>query len=340
MQAAVIRGPHDLALCDVPTPDPAPGEVLVEVHACGVCGTDVHILQGEYWGDYPRIPGHEFSGVIAALGDGVTGLRAGDRVAINPNLPCGRCRYCRRGTINLCAHNTAVGVTRDGGFAEFCAVPAELALLLPDEMPLLAGALAEPVSCCLHGLDRARLRLGDSVVILGAGTIGLILLQLARHAGAGPVVVVEPRPAKRELALTFGATAALDPLALGDDLKAAVSRATRTVDLVIEAAGRQDTACLALGLISPGGTVLFFGVCPPDAQVTLRPHDVFLHELTLIGSYINPFTCSRALELLAAGAVQAEPLVSHRFPLAEAPLAFDLVARGEAVKAVVGPLGE
>jgi 2-desacetyl-2-hydroxyethyl bacteriochlorophyllide A dehydrogenase len=340
MQAAVIRSPHDLALCDVPTPDPAPGEVLVEVHTCGVCGTDLHILQGEYWGDYPRIPGHEFSGAIAALGDGVTGLRVGDRVAIDPNLPCGRCRCCRRGMVNLCEHNTAVGVTRDGGFAEYCAVPAALALLLPDELPLLAGALAEPVSCCLHGLDRARVRPGDSVVILGAGTIGLIMLQLASHAGAGRVVVVEPRASKRELALQLGAVAALDPVVLGDGLAGEVLHAAgEAVDVAIEAAGREDTAHLALALVSSGGTVLYFGVCPPDAQVMLRPHDVFFHELTVVGSYTNPFTCSRALELLAAGAVQAQPLISHRFALAEAPAAFSLVARGETVKAVVGSLG-
>ncbi len=336
MLAAVIEAPQQLVLKDVPTPDPGPGEVLVEVHASGVCGTDLHILQGEYWGDYPRIPGHEFSGIVAALGDGVTGLRIGDRVAINPNLPCGRCRYCLRGQVNLCTDNTAVGVTRDGGFAEYCAVPAALALPLPETVSLLAGALAEPVSCCLHGMDRARPRVGDTAVILGGGTIGLILMQLALHAGAARVVIVEPLPAKRDLALRLGATAALDPVALGEGLGEAVLQACAgAADLVVEAAGRQETAQQALRLVSPGGTVLFFGVCPPDAEVALRPHDVFFHEQTLVGSYINPFTCIRALDLLAAGVVQVEPLISHQLALPQTAEAFALVARGEATKAVV-----
>jgi 2-desacetyl-2-hydroxyethyl bacteriochlorophyllide A dehydrogenase len=336
MLAAVIETPQRLALKEVPAPEPARGEVLVAVHASGVCGTDLHILQGDYWGDYPRIPGHEFSGVIAALGEGVTGLRAGDRVAVNPNLPCGRCRYCLKGRVNLCTANTAMGVTRDGGFAEYCAVPAALVLPLPGAVSLLAGALAEPVSCCLHGMDRARPQLGDNVAILGGGTIGLILMQLARHAGAAHVVVVEPLGAKRDLALSLGAATALDPVALGDGLADAVRAAAGgSVDLVIEAAGRQDTAQQALHLVSPGGTVLCFGVCPPEAEVTLRPHDVFFHEQTIIGSYINPFTCTRALELLASGVVRVEPLVSHRLPLTETAEAFALVARGEATKAVV-----
>lgn len=336
MLAAVIETPHTLVLKDVPTPAPAPGEVLVEVHASGVCGTDLHILQGEYWGDYPRIPGHEFSGLVVARGEGVAGLRTGDRVAINPNLPCGRCRYCLRGQVNLCTDNTAVGVTRDGGFAEYCAVPASLALPLPESVSLLAGALAEPVSCCLHGMDRARLRLGDTVVILGGGTIGLILMQLALHAGARRAVVVEPLPAKRDLALHLGATTVLDPVSLGEDLGEAVRGACGgAVDLVIEAAGRQATAQQALRLVSPGGTVLFFGVCPPEAEVALRPHDVFFHEQTIVGSYINPFTCTRALDLLAAGVVQVEPLVSHQLPLSQTAEALALVGRGEATKAVV-----
>lgn len=336
MLAAVIEGPHRLVLKDVHLPEPAPGEVLVEVHVSGVCGTDLHILQGEYWGDYPRIPGHEFSGVIAALGDQVTSLRVGDRVAINPNLPCGRCRYCLRGQVNLCQDNTAVGVTRDGGFSEYCAVPAALVLPLPEPVSLLAGALAEPVSCCLHGMDRARTRSGDTAVILGGGTIGLILMQLALHAGVARAVVVEPIAAKRELALRLGAMAALDPLALGEGLQAAARDAGGgAVDLVIEAAGRQDTAQQALELVSPGGTVLYFGVCPPEVDVRLRPHDVFFHEQTIVGSYINPFTCSRALDLLAAGIVQVAPLISHQLPLPQTAEAFALVARGEATKAVV-----
>jgi L-iditol 2-dehydrogenase len=336
MLAAVIENPHQLVVKEVPTPEPGPGEVLVQVHAAGVCGTDLHILEGEYWGSYPRIPGHEFSGAIAALGEAVTHLQMGDRVAVDPNLPCGLCHYCRRGRANLCTDNSAVGVTRDGGFAEFCAVPAELALPLPEGVSLLAGALAEPVSCCLHGIDRAGRQVGDTAVILGSGTIGLILLQLAARAGASRVAVVEPLTAKRELALSLGAAAALDPGALGEDLIPTIREALAgTVDLVIEAAGRADTARQAVQAVSPGGTVLFFGVCPPEAEITVKPHDIFFHELTLVGSYINPFTCTRALDLLAGGAVEVERLVSHRLPLAETPEAFAAVAGGEAVKAVV-----
>lgn len=327
MLAAVIQRPHELIVTERPVPSPGPGEVLVRVAACGVCGTDLHILQGEYWGDYPRVPGHELSGTVAALGAGVAGLSVGERVVVNPNLPCGLCAHCRRGQINLCVSNTAVGVTRDGGFAEYCVAPAPLVLPLPAEVSLPAGALAEPLSCCLHGIDRTGLRAGDSVILLGAGTIGLLLLQLACHAGASRIISVDPVAEKRELALQLGATAALSPEAVAEE----------RADLVIEAAGRPATAQQALELVAPGGTVLFFGVCPPEATISVKPHELFFRELTLLGSYVNPFTTTRALELLASGVVRAEPLLSHRYALPDTPEAFATVARGEAVKAIVEP---
>ena len=339
MRAAVFQGPNDIAVCDVPDPVPGPTEVVIRVAACGICGTDLRIAEGQYHARYPLIPGHEFCGEVVALGSDIGYLSVGQRVSVNPNNPCRRCAYCLRGKFHLCEASTACGVTYDGAFAELCKVPAHLALKLPEaDLPMEHWALMEPVSCCLHGVDVAGIVPGDSVVILGGGSIGLILLQLVRLSGSSCIVVSEPSAAKRALAVQLGADYALDPLALGADFPRAVHDLTRGgADVVIEAAGLSATASAALQLTRRGGTVLFFGVCPPDLQIPFNPHDVFHHELTIRGSYTNPLTDSRALSLLGSGRVQVGPLITHRFPLPELPAALDAIRRGETVKALVIP---
>lgn len=339
MLAGVFQGPNSVVVRQVPDPVPGPGEVLIRVAACGICGTDLRIEEGQYHARYPLIPGHEFCGEVLALGPGAGDFSLGQRVAVNPNNPCRRCVYCLRGKFHLCENSTACGVTYDGGFAQLCKVPGQLVLKLPEsDLPIEHWALMEPTSCCLHGIDVAGIRPGDSVVILGAGSIGLILLQLARFSGAAQLLISEPSAPKRALALQLGADKVLDPLALGDDLPRAVRDFTGGgADVVIEAAGLPATASVAPGLACRGGTVLFFGVCPPDLHIPLNPHDVFHNELTLRGSYTNPSTDSRALRLIASGRVQVGPLVSHRFPLTQLPAALTAVRQGETVKALVIP---
>jgi 2-desacetyl-2-hydroxyethyl bacteriochlorophyllide A dehydrogenase len=336
MKQAVFAAPQEIVVEEAPIPEARPGEALVRVAACGICGTDLKINEGHYLGALPIVPGHEFAGVVEALGEGVTGVAVGDLVAINPNLPCRRCAFCRIGKPHLCTASQAVGVTRAGGFAEFCAVPEELLIPIPGDLPLQLAAFMEPVSCCLHGIDVAGIKPGDSVVLLGGGSIGLVLLQLARAAGASFTAVSEPRPEKRELARTLGADEAVEP---GEIAALAQSLPGGGAEIVIECAGVTAAAQQALALARPGGTVLLFGVCPPETPIAVEPYEVFHRELAIRGCYTNPFTDTRALALLESGQVLVEPLISHIFPLEQIEEGVQAVRRGETVKAQVQPDG-
>ncbi|HJN14020.1 MAG TPA: zinc-dependent alcohol dehydrogenase family protein [Armatimonadota bacterium] len=334
MLQATFTAPYEIMIEDAPVPEPGLGEALVKVAACGICGTDLKINEGHYLGSLPMTPGHEFAGVISALGAGVTGIDLGDRVAINPNLPCRRCSFCRTGMVHLCENSQAVGVTRPGGFAEYCSVPVELLIPVPGDLPLGLAAMMEPVSCCLHGMDLAGVKPGDDVILLGGGSIGLILLQLARAAGATFAAVSEPRPEKRALALELGADVAVDPSEIGE---VATSLSGGGAQVVIECAGVIPAASTTMDLVRSGGTIMLFGVCPPDEAIEIEPYEVFHREITIRGCYTNPLTDSRALSLLESNRVLVEPLISHAFPIDRVAEGVDAVRRGETVKAQVVP---
>ncbi|RPI18031.1 MAG: hypothetical protein EHM61_28990 [Acidobacteria bacterium] len=336
MKAAVLKGPGELVAEARLCPEPGPEDILIKVHTCGVCGTDSHLFHGEHLVTFPVVPGHEFSGTVEEVGGKVRHLKVGDPVTIDPNIVCGVCPFCRRGQIQLCEQLTAVGVNRDGGFADYCLAPAEQAYHLPDGLTLEAGAFAEPLACCLHGLDRARFSRGAKVLILGGGSIGQLMLQLVRSGGASKVVLSEPRENRRRLALKLGADAAVDPSESHAVL--ALREATEGgADLTIECAGHEKAVEQALAATRRGGVVLLFGVSSPEAQAHIRPYDFFLRELTLVGSFINPFTHQRALEILAAGQVNTSPLVSHRFPVEQTVEALRMSRSPEALKVLVQP---
>lgn len=213
MKCAVYYGKQDLRVEERPVPRPGRGEVLVRVMACGVCGTDVHIFQGDPGAaDCPpgTVPGHEFAGVIEAAGEGVTAFGPGDRVCVDPNKLCGECDFCRGGIGHFCEHMTGIGTTADGGFAEYCVVPQSQLYRVADSVPFEQAAMAEPVSCCLHGLDLCEVRPGSRAAVIGGGMIGLLMVQLLRLAGASFVALLEPVQAKRELGLRLGADVAID----------------------------------------------------------------------------------------------------------------------------------
>ncbi len=336
MKALVFHKPNVVSIEERPIPAVGQGEALLKVHACGICGTDIHILHGEHIVKFPVIPGHEFSGEIVEIGQGVTNVKPGDRVTVDPNITDKTCWFCRRGEMHLCENLTAVGVNYDGGFAEYCRVPAEQAYPLPDSVSLDDAALAEPLACCIHGMDRAGVTSGSSVVLLGAGSIGLMLLQLAKSAGAAPVIVSEPDERKRTLAAGFGADIVLDPTM--DDVAERVIAETHVgADIVVESAGRPETAALALKLARRGGTVLQFGVVGPDSTIAISPYDVFYRELTLCGSFVNPFSHARAIDLLAREKVKVAQLVTHRFPLVSAAEALQTAQGRDAVKILITP---
>ena len=337
MRAAVFPAPEVCEIVEREAPLPAEGQVLVRVEACGVCGTDAHIYRGQFPARFPLIAGHEFAGVVEQTGPGARLLRPGDPVAIDPNIYCGACRPCRGGLTHLCRDLSAIGVTQDGGFATHCLVPAPQAHTLPGEMPFRVAAMAEPVACCVHGIDRAQIRSGEVVVLIGAGAIGLILLQLALLQGAAAAIVSELTPGKRAAAEQLGATRVVDPGA--EDLSAVVREATEGAgaDVVIECVGSQKSAQQAVELAGEGGRVLLFGVAPQSAAVAVSPYGVYRREITITGSFTNPFTHGRALALLASGRVNVERLISHRLSLDELPLGLELLESRRATKVIVEP---
>lgn len=317
MRAAVFYGPGDIRLEDQPIRLPASGEVLIQVEACGVCGTDFHIYSGDKGSaDTPRgtILGHEFAGVIAAVGHDVDDLQPGDHVAIDPNDYCGCCHPCRIGKVHFCENMVGIGTTVSGGFAEYCTVRSRQAYKLPAGMKLTAGAMAEPVACCLHALDLAQLQAGSRVLIIGGGTIGLLMLQLARLAGAAGVAVVEPVEAKRRLVQSLGADLFINPLE--QDIAACLQEhGFSPVDLAIECVGSGSTMLDTIRLVSRGGTALLFGLTEPDCEIKIKPFDIFERELKLMGSFINPYTIDRAINLLAGERIKTDQLIACHLKL-------------------------
>ncbi len=334
MKAMVFPQAHSAIVTEAPDPRLLPNEVLVKVHASGICGTDMHMYEGEFWGSFPVIPGHEFAGEIVEIGQAVTNWKTGQRVAVDPNIQCNQCEFCWEHIKQHCLNRISIGVTRDGGHAEYCAVPENQLVPVPEGLSYAEAAFAEPVACCVHGIDQAEIRPGQRVVILGGGTIGLILAQLARSAGASTVIVSDPLLEKRALALQLGVDVVVDPTT--EDLKQVVySHAPQGAEVIIEAVGRTQTAAQALELVRNRGLVLFFGVGDPKATIPLSPYDVYLRELTIRGSFTNPFTNSRSLRLIASGRVQVAPLIKKRFSLDEGPQALFSLKEPDSVKSLI-----
>lgn len=317
MRAAIFYGARDLRIEDFTLRKLNGNEVLIRIRACGVCGTDIHIYEGAEGSATvfpPIILGHEFSGEICDVGDAVKDISLGDRVCVDPNISCGKCSYCRTGRVHLCQRLDAIGVTINGAFAEYCIVPEQQVYKLPDQLSFEQAALAEPIACCLHGIDLIGIKPGDQVLILGGGTIGLIMLQLVKHAGAAQIILSEPMAKKRELALTLGADLVLDPDS--DNFHDFIqSQTTDGVDVAIECVGIKTTMEQALGATRRGGIVMLFGLAPPDCVIPVHPFDIFKRELTIKSSFINPFTQDRAIALLASGRVIVNELIAEIVPL-------------------------
>lgn len=315
------------------------GEVIVKNMACGVCGTDVHIYHGEPGSadvNPPVVLGHEYAGEVVEVGEGVTHLKVGDHVTIDPNIYCGECEYCRNGKKQLCESMQAVGVTRNGGFGEYSLVPGSQAFRLDPKVPFEAGAMAEPVACCLHGIDLAGIRPGSTVCIVGGGAIGLIMLQLAKLSGAACLVVSEPNAKRRNVALRLGADAVLDP-ASGDCESEFQKVLGSGADVVIECVGNTPAVKSAFHFAKKGATVVLFSVPKVDATFELPLFDVYKKELTIKGSFVNPDTHDRAVNLINSGKLDFSAIITHRFGLEELPEAIAMQMSSESIKVVVCP---
>jgi len=327
MRALVLHGIGDLRVEEVPRPIPAPGEVLVRVAFCGVCGSDIPrvFVKGTY--RFPLICGHEFAGTVEECGQGVTGYREGDRVAVFPLLWCGRCPACERGAFVMCSSYDYYGSRRDGAFAEFVAVPERNLLKVPEGVSLEAAAMTEPAAVALHALRRAGGSLvGQTAVIFGAGPIGLLAAQWARRMGAEQVILFDVVPEKLHMARRLGFGLAFDSNACGPVEVVSSLTAGRGAELCIEAAGVPPTLCQAIAVARTGGRVVILG--NPSADVTLPASlisQTMRRELDLLGVWNSTFSPAgnnddwhAVLSAVAAGRLELEPIVTHRVPLEDA----------------------
>ncbi|MFB6075471.1 MAG: alcohol dehydrogenase catalytic domain-containing protein [Haloarculaceae archaeon] len=338
MRAAVLTQPGEIQVRDRDRPDPADGDVLVRVEACGVCATDFHMYEGGLSVPLPMVPGHESAGEVVSTGADVTRVSTGDRVAVNPSVPCGACRYCTSGREHLCPDLTSIGgaahTVVDGSFAEYVAVPAGNVVSIGD-LDATTAAFAEPLGCVVHGVDRVGAREGDTVAVIGAGSIGLEIVKVLWQRGARPVVV-EPVDERRERARDAGAVLTVDPT--DADPVAAVREAVGPVDAAIEAVGFPETIAQARDLCGDGAPTLVFGVPPEDATIEVSPFDVFYGERDLLGTYsLTPDDFERAVGLLRGGQIEVDSLITHEVGLADLPAAFDRMDRTVGLKQVVRP---
>lgn len=325
MKAAVFHGKGDIRVdANYPKPVPKANEVLIRVKACGVCGTDVHIhagAQGATDCNPPVILGHEFAGVVEAVGADVTRIKAGDHVTVNPNISCEACEQCRMGNPHFCDTMTATGVNNDGGFAEYCVVLEKQAHVIPDSVPFEEAAMCEPVACCLHGIDLTQIKCGDTVMIVGGGTIGMIMLQLAQLSGAVRAVLLEVNENRFELAKKLGAELCLNPLK--DDVPAELKKhGFDDIRVVIECAGRPETVQYAIEYAGKAATVMIFSLTDPDCAIPFMPFAAFKKELTLKTSFVNPNTQGRAAQIITSGRLNLHDFISDRVALDDINEAF------------------
>ena len=312
MKAARIERPLAATVVDVPVPVPGPDDVLIRVHAAGICGTDLHIFKGEYEATYPLIPGHEFSGEVAAVGANVRQFRVGDRVTADPNIPCNRCDYCKRNQPNQCRNLRAIGVTQDGGFAEYVLAPEGNTFAIGD-LSYSAAALIEPLACVVWGLKQVAAQTGDSALVFGAGPMGCLVAQGLKCAGVTRVVVTDVVPWRLDLARQLGATETV----VADANQAAALAALEPdgFDIVVDATGIPAVLEGTFAYAKPRGKVWVFGVTPQGTLARFPAYEVFRRDLQIIGSFAVNRTFPQAITLIQSGAVQVEPLISHRLPL-------------------------
>lgn len=337
MKASRFMGNKTFEVTDLPIPQAGPGELVLRNKVCGVCGTDVHIYHGEPGSadvNPPVVLGHEYSAEVVEVGEGVTGFAVGDHVTVDPNIYCGHCEYCQNAKKQLCESMEAIGVTRDGGFAEYSLIPASQAFKLDPSVPFEAAAMAEPLACCIHGIDLAGIRPGDKVCVVGGGAIGLIMVQLAKLSGASKILVSEPNEKRRQVALEVGADVAIDPTQSGYE-EAFTKAMGSGANVVIECVGNVPAVKSAFQFAGKGATILLFSVPKVDSTFQLPLFDVYKKELTIKGSFVNPDTHDRAVRLINSGKVNFGPIITHHFTLDQLPEAIAMQMSSESIKVVV-----
>ncbi|MFW9929039.1 MAG: zinc-dependent alcohol dehydrogenase family protein, partial [Candidatus Thorarchaeota archaeon] len=300
MKAARFIGPGSIEVREEDIPAPTSDELLIQVKSAGLCGTDLHIFDGSNTGLVTpgTVLGHEFAGIVAEIGKGVKGFEKGDRVAIEPNLFCGHCYYCRTARKHFCENWSAIGLSRDGGFQEYCAIPASAAYKFSETINFPTAALFEPLSCVLHGLERSKLKAGESVLLQGAGGIGQLFLKILSKMGLNDIIVSDIDSDKLAIAKSNGATHIIN--VQQEDLIHFVHKITNGygVNVMIDAAGLTSTITDSLSLLENTGRVLIFGVPSEKQKAEIVPYQIYKKEIEIIGSYTNPYSNEASIRLL------------------------------------------
>jgi 2-desacetyl-2-hydroxyethyl bacteriochlorophyllide A dehydrogenase len=318
MLAAIFHGNKKIEVCEYTLPILRPNELLIKVDSCGICGTDRHIYSGSAPSSIPVILGHEYSGTIVDLTNNSSRFKIGDKVAIDPNIFCGYCNYCKKGDINFCENLNALGVTLNGGFAEYSIVPSSQAYILPDDFDLSIASFSEPLSCCLRGIDHADIKPGNTVVIIGGGSIGLLMVQLVKISGASKIILIEPDYSKQVLGTELGADSVVD--SNQEKLFEQISDLSKGhVDVVIECVGNKSTVEDAIKIAGKGSKVIIFGLAPKDQTISLNLQYLFHKELKIFNSFLNPFTFQSAVNLLVTKKVEVLKLITQQIDLKEIP---------------------
>jgi len=345
MKAAQYLRPGELKLEDIDVPEIDCEELLVKVEVALTCGTDLKIYRrGHRLARPPMTMGHEFAGVVADVGNRVTAFKKGMRVVAANSAPCNVCFFCRRGKPNLCEHleEDLIGFSAPGSYAEYVRVPAKIVRQnvhrIPDHVSFKEAALLEPLACVVHGNDLADIRLGDSVVIVGAGPIGLLHLQLANHRGAEKVIVIDVSDVRLENARRLGAQNTINAEKENQIGKVMELTGGIGADVGIEAVGLPETWENAIGMIRKGGTALLFGGCPSGTSASVDTGKLHYGELTVRGAFHHtPLCVERALSLISLASIKTSGIITHEMPLADVERALQLMAEGKAVKVAIIP---
>jgi L-iditol 2-dehydrogenase len=303
MKAVLLSAVDKLAVAEVEKPKPGVGQSIVKILACGICGTDRHIYKGEYPSTKPVILGHEFGGVIEESSPG-SKFKVGQVVSIDPNIVCAKCPDCLAGRTAFCPELTALGVNINGGLAEYVLTPDTQIYPVKDGLNPLHLAFIEPLACSIRGLDLANLKGGERVAILGGGVIGLLVVQLAKLAGASEIVLVTRQKFRRDVALKIGATRVVDPKS--ED----VTQSVKNMDVTFECAGAVETFKQSQLITRRGGSVVVLGLTAADTNLEINPFSLVVNELRIQGSFLNPLTQARAAELVGSGKLNLDILIS------------------------------
>jgi len=323
MKAVRITEDHKIDVIERDVPTAGPGEIIVKPTRCGICGTDLHILHHGFVGThYPVTPGHEFAGHITAVGRGVRSLKEGDFVAVDPNVVCGHCRWCKAGRPNLCIHLTPIGVGRPGAAAEYVAVPAQNGFLVKDNVGDGPAALIEPLACALHAVESARSVRGRNVLVIGGGTMGMLIALASNAQGAGSVAICDPSPAKLEIAKRLGIEDARHPSGLRGSL----------FDVVFEAAGVQPALQQGIGLLEKTGTLVQVGVHDADKTAPFNPFLLYEREQTFVGSNSCAEQFAPAVEFIQDIKAEADVLIGQTFDVWDFGAAVESMGKGISVK--------